>query len=554
MQLTTETRVGIFVIAALGVFVYMGFKIGAFRFDRANYNTYSVYFDDISGVSAKAAVKIAGVKVGWVNSINLVPADSEMQAEAEVKIRKKYTIYSDSYAVVRQEGLLGPKYIEIIPGDPLLSALEGGSSLGKPSVEPVSLDELLLKFKNIAANVEKVTESFRESIGGFEGQEQLKELFENLGEGAAKMASVSATLDRLIENNEDNLDDFFKVGGDIRRLAQRMEDQVLPTFQEGIEKISDVFDRDFDRVATQLEATAGSLEEASIQARDGFKNLSSVAGKIDEGKGLLGKLINEDETYRDLKIAVEGVRNYFAKVDSLQIVFDTHVESMHRPAENYRFEDSKGYFDVRVYPTEDKFYLIQLAASEKGWVDRWEVSKQYKDFDDNTIDSRKLSYDTYLTEDINTTDGARATAVQTTIEDLYTEKLEKYTRNTIKLGVQFGKIFGNIAFRAGLFEGSAGVGVDFDIPLGTDKIRWVTTFEAFDLRGWNRKHDRRPHLKWLNRMFFVRNIYFTFGADDWVSKRNANAFFGAGIRFGDDQIKYLASNFSGIVSGLQSSC
>ena len=85
---------------------------------------------------------------------------------------------------------------------------------------------------------------------------------------------------------------------------------------------------------------------------------------------------------------------------------------------------------------------------------------------------------------------------------------------------------------------------DVDIPLGSERFRWVTTFEIYDVAGWNRKGDRRPHLKWLNRMFIFRSVYLTFGADDFASKNNANAFFGAGLRWGDDDIKFLMSSFS----------
>src|SRR5205085_6184984 len=136
-------------------------------------------------------------------------------------------------------------------------------------------------------------------------------------------------------------------------LSERLETGLFPAFQESIEKISNVFDRDFGRIATRVESTTEALEEAAGQARDGLRNISSVAEKIDEGKGLIGKLINEDETYKDLKLAVNGLKNYFAKVDTLQIVFDNHFESFHRPAENYQHEDVKGYLDIRVHPSDE---------------------------------------------------------------------------------------------------------------------------------------------------------------------------------------------------------
>jgi hypothetical protein len=64
----------------------------------------------------------------------------------------------------------------------------------------------------------------------------------------------------------------------------------------------------------------------------------------------------------------------------------------------------------------------------------------------------------------------------------------------------------------------------------------MTTFEAFDFTGFNKKHDRRPHLRWFNRIFFTSDIYLAFGADDFLSKKNANILFGGGIRFGDEDI------------------
>ncbi len=530
MQGKLETRVGIFVLAALGVFIYMGFEIGAFRFDRARYAEYNMLFTDITGLSRKADVKIAGVKVGWVEGVKLL-SDGTQKAEAHVMILKKYALHSDAYAVVRQDGLLGPKYIEVVPGDPLLRTLSSGATLGKPSEQPVSIDELLVEFKDIANNVKDVTKSFKTAVGGVQGQEMMTDFFDNLHAMTRKLSHASEIIERTLSRNEENIDQLLEIGTNFRHLSEQLEQSVLPTIQEGVEKISNSFDRDFDRIATKLESTADAIEQASVQARDGMRNVSSVAEKIDEGKGLIGKLVNEDDTYQDLKCAVEGLKNYLTKIDRMQIVFDSHFESMHRPAENYNHEDNKGYLDVRIHPNEDHFYVVQLASSEKGYVKRKKVDKEYCTNNGEEIDPTSL--------DIN--DNSR-------LQHIFVKKKQTYKRNTLKLGLQFGKIFGDIAVRFGLFEGSAGAGVDIDIPFRTDNLRWVTTLEAFDLSGWNRKHDRRPHLKWLNRMYFLRNIYFVFGADDFVSKRNQNAFFGAGLRFGDDDVKYLAGAFAGAAS------
>lgn len=524
MQGKIETRVGLVVLAALGVFIYMGFQIGAFRFDRGKYAEYSMYFKDITGLSRKAEVKIAGVKVGWVEKIRLL-RDHDTRAQVYGMILKEYPLYKDAYAIVRQDGLLGPKYIEINPGDPLLPEILPGQALSKPSQEPVNIDQLLQEVQDIATNIKNVSTSLNDAVGHGDGRAQLTSMFNNLHQTSERLVSFTETLDRSLSRNEQNIDQFLSLGNDIRRLSQQLETSVLPSFQQSMERVANVFDRDFGRLATRLEATAESIEDASIQARDGLRNVSSVAQKIDEGKGVLGKLINEDETYHDLRDAIAGFKNYLGKIDRMQIVFDSHSESMLRPAENYRFEDSKGYFDIRIHPNQDHFYLIQLVSSEKGFAFRKQTRREFLNECDEPVDPCTL--------DIN--DNAR-------LRHIFTKDKQKFKRNTFRFGFQFGKVFDYVALRIGLMEGSAGFGFDIDIPFNTNKFRWVTTFEAFDLAGWNRLEDRRPHLKWLNRMFILRNLYFTFGADDFISKRNANAFFGAGIRFGDDDVKYLISS------------
>jgi phospholipid/cholesterol/gamma-HCH transport system substrate-binding protein len=528
LQGRLETRVGLFVLCALGIFVYMGFQIGSFRFDTGRYNTYTIYFKDISGLTRKSEVKIAGVKVGWVEKITLVPHEI-MQAEAQVMVLKDFKLYDDSYAIVRQDGLLGPKYLEIVPGDPLLRQLVDGQELGKPSVEPVSIDDLLHKVKNIAMNVENVTDSLKNSIGGVQGQEQLQTIFSNLAQASEKIASFSDVLDRSISGNQDKIDSLLDIGNSVRRVTDKLELEVLPAVQESVQKVSGSFDRNFDRVADSLASTAKTLEDASAQARESFTNISSITCKVDEGKGLLGKLINEDETYHDLKTTIEGLKNYFAQINMMQIVFDAHGEMMHRPAQNYRYEDSKFFFDMRIHPNEDIFYIVGVATSERGQRVRRETIKDFFSNECLPVNAIELPQVNFITP-----------------TDKYRQVENMFINNTMSLELQFGKIFRDIALRAGLFEGFGGIAIDFDIPFRTEGFRWVMSMEAYDLTGWNHiPDDRRPHMKWYNRMFILRNIYVAFGADDFVSRHNSNMFVGFGLRFSDDDIKYLLPSLSG---------
>ena len=143
MRINTETSVGIFVLGALSIFFYMTFQIVVFRLDTGNYRSHPVFFADVSGLIPKSDVKIAGVKVGWVQGITLIEGADEYRAKATIMIKRQFQLHSNASAIVRQDGLLGTKFLELNPGDSLLPTLKKGQPLGNPGAAPASIDTLI---------------------------------------------------------------------------------------------------------------------------------------------------------------------------------------------------------------------------------------------------------------------------------------------------------------------------------------------------------------------------------------------------------------------------
>jgi phospholipid/cholesterol/gamma-HCH transport system substrate-binding protein len=526
----TETAVGLFIIAALAIFFYMTLQIGAFRLDKAKYNTYTIYFYDISGLNKKSAVKIAGVTVGWVEEVELV--NDAQQVGARIMVLKEYALHADAYGLIRQEGLLGSKYVEIVPGSPLAPTLKNKGILTKPSQDPVSLDELLFQFKDIAANVKDITYAFKETLGGTAGAERLAEIVGNFNEAARQVSAFSHALDNLISRNSSHVDSMLSdlrdmaaslkfqipvVSGDIRALSEKLAHEVLPSIERGVERMSNAIDKSFNQMANNFEGATGPIQD--------------IARKINEGRGVMGQLINDDTVSHDLKFAVQGLKNYITKIEKLSVVFDAWGESMYGLGNQFCWQDNKGYFNVRIHPTQDYFYLFGLVGSELGRVYRWETHREW--FNDHCLELKPSNFDLDPHDQFDFASTKRKT------RRLYDQ---------ILFNVQFGKIYSDLAFRAGIFESSFGIGIDYDIPFDTDKFRWVMSLEAFDFRGRNRINDSRPHLKWLNKVFFTRNIYMTFGADDFISHTNKNGFFGVGLRWSDDDIKYFLTKVTSFSS------
>lgn len=511
MRIKTETAVGLFILAAIIIFLYMTFQIGVLRLDTARYSKYTVYFHDISGLSKKADVQIAGVKVGWVEDVELV--NNGQQVRASAMILKTYTLYNDAYGVIRQDGLLGTKYLEIIPGDPLLPTIKAGGILMKPSKDPVAVDEILSEFQDIARNLNDVTNSFREVLGGDVGTQRLENAIEGFNKATENIASFSRAIDGVIERNEQSfsgiMDDLNTFSNDLKNEFPGLSHDI----RDGINRASNSIDRDLNRFATQFEKTA--------------EPIGKVADDISNGKGVLGKLVNDEDTAHDIQEAIEGVRNYFRAIDRLAIVFDAHVESMYGLGNRLDFEDAKGYFNVRIHPTEDYFYLLGLMGSFSGRIKRDEEFTRW--FDNNDCEIKP--------ENIELSDRDKLRFAPR--KEVETREFDQYLLNA-----QFGKIYQDLAIRGGLIDGAFGIGVDYDIPFNDDTFHWVTSFEAYDFYGRNRIGDTRAHLKWINKVTFANGLYTVFGADDFISETNKNAFFGFGVRFSDDDVKYIASKAS----------
>ena len=111
-------------------------------------------------------------------------------------IHCNYELHKDACAIVRQDGLLGTKFLEIMPGNPSTGRLAPGSVLATPFEQQGSLEDLVQKVQHISSNIEQVTESFKSTVGGAQGAQQLQAIFANLAQAAERIASVTEKIDR----------------------------------------------------------------------------------------------------------------------------------------------------------------------------------------------------------------------------------------------------------------------------------------------------------------------------------------------------------------------
>jgi phospholipid/cholesterol/gamma-HCH transport system substrate-binding protein len=136
-----ELVVGIFVLCGVIALGYISIKLGKMEWVGGSGYQVTALFPSIGGLKAGALVEIAGVEVGRVRSLTL---NEDYQARVVLEINRNVKLQDDTIASIKTKGLLGEKYVDIVPGgaDELIE--HGGRIM--ETEPPIDLEELIAKF------------------------------------------------------------------------------------------------------------------------------------------------------------------------------------------------------------------------------------------------------------------------------------------------------------------------------------------------------------------------------------------------------------------------
>lgn len=148
-----ELKLGIFVFIGLVIFVVAILSVGGIRTWASGYKV-NFMFSFINGVKKGAPVRFAGVDVGQVQTIKYFFDEKENKTKIRVAcwVDNDVKIPMDSVVWVNTLGLLGEKYIEIMPGqDYSKCLLVNGELAGE---DPVAMNDVFKVAKNIVDNLD----------------------------------------------------------------------------------------------------------------------------------------------------------------------------------------------------------------------------------------------------------------------------------------------------------------------------------------------------------------------------------------------------------------
>lgn len=482
-KLVTPFRVGLLTLAALASFAYL---FGNVRegIDEGGYEVYAV-FDDASGLLVKSRVQIAGINVGQIERIEL------LGEKAKVVLQVTVPLYQDAKVVKRQASMLGDYYLALVPGSKQ-PALKHGDAI--PTVLGGSgVNEVFDNLQVITQDISAVTRSLRSVMGGEQGEQLLRTVAQNL-------AQTTEAIRESVIGNQDavarTLANLEKITSDLSGISASGGNdlaQILAETRQIIHQVNSLLAEHKDEIGDSMGSLRLALEKANkgLDEMDtALTHVKSITEKVDRGEGTLGKLINDGEIHEEMTGLVGDVNDLVSSYTGLKTIVGLRSE--------YSFYDNsmKNYVSVRLQPRADKYYLLEVIDDPRG--------------------KTKITQRTTRTWDPSATPLVQSEEVETTDE--------------LKISLQMAKRYHFLTGRFGIIEGTGGLGVD--VNLLHDNLELSCDLFDFGL-------DLNPRLKLMGNYQFFSHLYFLGGMDDALNANGRDYFFGAAIRFTDDDLKAL---------------
>jgi phospholipid/cholesterol/gamma-HCH transport system substrate-binding protein len=508
-KIITPFRVGLLVIAAGAIlFFFLTFvKKGGMKEDESV--TVFAYFRDASGLNQRSRVQIAGIGVGEIIDIRL----EGVKAKITMRIKRELHVREDATLTKRSESLLGDYMLDLTPGTENFRELKDGEEI-KRVLDAQGMEQLMGTLGAITADVQAVTGTLRNVLGGQQGQGSMESIIKNLVE-------LTATMQRMIADSAAKLDQILAnvsgVSGDVKRLTGS-ESESITHIVKNVEQVSaDVREvvASIKKIVGENEGEVGkgvsSLKETLSKLDRSLDNVEAVTTNIKEGKGAIGALVSNERLGQKLQDTVEDVADFAGRLTNLEVEVGVKADYL------FNQNGAKTFLTVRLVPKPDKYYLIEAIDDPRGRVE--------------TI---------YLQQN---PPGAGDPVVQK----------QTITTEAIKFSAQFAKRYSFLTLRFGIIESTGGIGADLNVPIRFPWYsRWLEDALVLKVDAFNFSIEalRLPRLRATLRFTPFEHIYVNAGMDDILNAPNRDTltnrlisgrdfFVGAGVYFTDADIKSL---------------
>lgn len=292
---STIVKFGTFALVMIVLTVCLFFIFGQYR--TGSTTGYSALFTDVSRLKEGQTVRIAGIRVGTVNSVTLLP-DKKVRVKFDAD--RSLVLTTGTRAVVRYLNLVGDRYLELVDGPGSTKVLSAGAEIPIDRTAPaLDLDLLLGGLKPVLSglNPHDVNELTAALVQIFQGQgDTLQSLLSKTSSFSNTLADNNETVQQLIDNLNTVVATLDKDGDRFATALDRLQ-RLVTAFADDRNTIGAAIDS-LDRGTASI---ADLLTRARPPLAGTVDQLNRVAPLLDDGKDKIDVALQKlPENYRKL--------------------------------------------------------------------------------------------------------------------------------------------------------------------------------------------------------------------------------------------------------------
>ncbi len=311
----------------------MTFAVGKYEFGKKEGYNLEAVFDSVAGLDTKSSVRMAGVKIGLVEKVEL----EDSRAKVTLRINPEVKIAQGTEAMIKTMGLLGEKYVEFVPVKSKMPQKPSPAGVSyyrdgervQATVSPSDVDKLINQLSSISDDIKQVTASLSQVFGTERGAQSMEDMLNDLRQTTANIKDFSRTLQ-----------------DDGSEMVMRLNELVA--------SLNGVVGENRDN----LKVTMENIKEASKSAELALASIDNAARKIDRGEGTIGKLVNDEGMYNNIDSAAKGISDYTSRIERVKTTIGFRTE--------YMFPEFKNYFTLELKPRIDQYYILELVSDPFG--------------------------------------------------------------------------------------------------------------------------------------------------------------------------------------------
>ncbi|MCE3552558.1 MCE family protein [Pseudonocardia sp. RS11V-5] len=249
--------------------------------------TYSARFTDVNGLLKGDDVRIAGVVVGSVDTIEVV---DRRQAQVEFSVDSSLAVPASATASILYKNLIGQRFLSLGQGSGGGGRLEPGGTLPVQQTRPpLDLTTLFNGFKPLFQGLdpEQVNKLSQEIVSTLQGEGGT---VDSLLASTASLTSTIADRDQVIGQVIDNLNGVLQtVNSHDQNLNQLITSlqQLVSGLAQDRKPIGDAI----SSIADLTQVTGGFVEEARPPLQADIRALGDLAGQLDQARPTLEHLL-----------------------------------------------------------------------------------------------------------------------------------------------------------------------------------------------------------------------------------------------------------------------